>query len=81
MELQSVPLLSILIWLIQLALIIHVLKTGRSRYWILMLLFMPAIGGLAYLVIEIIPEFSGSMVPLFIFAIFLIGLMIVKRKK
>lgn len=55
------PILSILVWLIQLALIIHVLKTGRSRYWILMLLFMPMIGGLAYLVIELIPEFSGSI--------------------
>jgi len=61
MEIQNVPILSILVWLIQLALIIHVLKTGRSRYWILMLLFMPMIGGLAYLVIEIIPEFSGSI--------------------
>jgi hypothetical protein len=58
---KTVPLLSVLIWLIQLALIIHVLKTGRSRYWIMMLLFMPLIGGLAYLVIEIIPEFSGSI--------------------
>jgi hypothetical protein len=56
-----VPLATILIWLIQLALIIHVLKTGRNRYWIMMLIFMPLIGGLAYLVIEIIPEFSGSI--------------------
>ncbi len=52
---------SIIIWLIQLALIIHVLKTGRNRYWILFLLFMPLIGGIAYLVIEILPEFSGSI--------------------
>lgn len=55
------PLISILIWLIQLALIIHVLKTGRSRYWIMALLFMPMIGGIAYLMIEILPEFSGSI--------------------
>jgi len=61
MEQQTVPLLSILIWLIQLVLIIHVFKTGRSRYWILMLLFMPLIGGLAYFVIEILPEFSSSI--------------------
>lgn len=61
MELQSVPLLTILIWLIQLALIIHVLKTGRSRYWIMMLIFMPMIGGVAYFVIEILPEFSNSL--------------------
>jgi len=55
------PIFSVLIFLVQLALIIHVLKTGRSRYWILMLLFMPLIGGIAYLVIEILPEFSSSM--------------------
>jgi len=58
---NNVPLLSILVWLIQLALIIHVLKTGRSRYWILMLFFMPMIGGLAYFLIEILPEFSNSI--------------------
>jgi hypothetical protein len=52
---------SILIWLVQLALIIHVLKTGRSRYWILVLFFMPFIGGVAYLIIELLPEFSGSI--------------------
>ena len=55
------PLISILIWLLQLALIVHVLKTGRSRYWIMILLFMPLIGGVAYLVIELMPEFSGSI--------------------
>jgi hypothetical protein len=53
--------LSGFLWLIQLILIIHVLKTGRSRYWILMLIFMPLIGGLAYLIIELIPEFSRSI--------------------
>jgi hypothetical protein len=58
---HTVPLLSILIWLVQLALIIHVLKTGRSRYWIMMLIFMPMIGGLAYFVIEILPDFSNSI--------------------
>jgi hypothetical protein len=55
------PTTSIMIWLVQLALIIHVLKTGRSRYWIMILLFMPLIGGVAYLVIELIPEFSKSI--------------------
>lgn len=52
---------SILIWLLQLALIIHVFKTGRSRYWVLILLFMPMIGGAAYLIIELLPEFTGSI--------------------
>ena len=52
---------SILIWLIQLALIIHVFKTDRSRYWIFFLIFMPLIGGVAYLVIELLPELTGSI--------------------
>jgi hypothetical protein len=54
-------LFSILIWLMQLALIIHVLKTGRNRFWIMILLFLPMIGGIAYLVIELLPQFSGSI--------------------
>lgn len=53
--------LSIIIWLVQLILIIHVLKSGRSRYWIMVLLFMPLIGGAAYLLIELLPEFSSSI--------------------
>ncbi len=55
------PLITILVWLLQLALIIHVFRTGRSRYWIMILLFMPLIGGVAYVVIEILPEFSNSI--------------------
>jgi len=54
-------LISILIWIVQLALIVHVVKTGRSFYWIMILLFMPLIGGLAYFVIELLPQFSGSI--------------------
>lgn len=57
----NMSLISVLIWLVQLALIIHVLKTGRSRHWIIVLLFMPMIGGVAYFVIELLPEFSGSI--------------------
>lgn len=53
--------LSVIIWLLQLILIVHVLKSGRSRYWIMILLFMPLIGGAAYLLIELLPEFSGSI--------------------
>jgi hypothetical protein len=52
---------TIVIWLIQLALVIHVLKTDRNRFWILFLIFMPLIGGIAYLVLELIPEFTGSI--------------------
>jgi hypothetical protein len=54
-------LMTILVWIMQLALIIHVLQTGRSRYWIMILIFMPLIGGLAYFVIELLPQLSGSI--------------------
>jgi hypothetical protein len=47
--------------LIQALLVIHVLKTGRNRYWIWLLLFLPLIGGIAYLVIEVLPEFRGGI--------------------
>ena len=50
-----------LTYFIQLLLIIHVLKTGRDRYWIWLLLFLPLIGGVAYLVVEIIPEYSSGI--------------------
>jgi hypothetical protein len=50
-----------LTYFIQILLIIHVLKTGRNRYWIWLLLFLPLIGGIAYLVVEIIPEFSSGI--------------------
>ena len=46
---------------IQLLLVIHVLKTGRDRYWIWLLLFVPFIGPAAYLIMEVIPEFSSGI--------------------
>ena len=54
-------LISILIWVMQLALIIHVIKTGRSYYWILFLIFVPLLGGIAYFFIEVLPQFSNSI--------------------
>lgn len=50
-----------LTYFVQLLLVIHVLKTGRNRYWILMLIMLPLIGGLAYLVIEVLPGFAGGI--------------------
>jgi hypothetical protein len=48
-------------YLVQLLLVVHVLKTGRDRYWIWILIMVPMIGGLAYLVIEVLPGFSGGI--------------------
>ena len=50
----------ILKYVIQLALVVHVLKTGRNIAWVFILLFFPAIGGLAYFIVELLPELTGS---------------------
>lgn len=47
--------------LIQIVLIIHVLRTGRERMWIWILIALPMIGGLAYLVVELIPEWRRTI--------------------
>ena len=48
-----------LFWILQLALIIHVYRTGRPYYWILILFMAPLIGGLAYILIELAPGFGS----------------------
>lgn len=53
------PLL-ILTILVQLALVVHVMKTGRATYWIFILLMMPGIGAAAYFIVELLPELSNS---------------------
>lgn len=51
---------SILLLLIQVALIVHVIKTGRNQLWILAIFLLPGIGALAYVVAEILPELFGG---------------------
>lgn len=46
--------------LVQLGLIVHVLKTGRNTTWVFILLFAPVIGGLAYFIVELLPELTNS---------------------
>ncbi len=41
---------------LQLLCIVHAMKTGRAYYWIWIVLFLPYVGGLAYLIVEILPE-------------------------
>ncbi len=47
---------SILSLLIQAALIVHVIRTGRNTLWILAIGLLPGIGSLAYLVAEVLPD-------------------------
>ncbi|QQO10118.1 tetratricopeptide repeat protein [Breznakiella homolactica] len=48
--------LAILPYLIQLACVIHVFRTGRNTTWIWVIIFLPYIGGIAYLLAEILPD-------------------------
>jgi hypothetical protein len=45
--------------LIQVLLIVHCIRTGRNTIWIMVLLFLPLAGPLAYVAIEIIPGLFG----------------------
>ena len=46
--------------LIQLALVVHIIKTGRNTSWVFIVLIFPLIGSLAYLIVELLPEWTGS---------------------
>lgn len=46
--------------IIQLALVVHIIKTGRNITWVFIVLFFPLIGGLAYFFIELLPELTNT---------------------
>jgi len=52
--------LIILSILVQLALVVHIVKTGRSTTWVFIVLFFPLIGTLAYIIVELLPELTSS---------------------
>jgi len=45
---------------IQVAFIVHVIKTGRNTIWIWVLVLLPFAGMIAYLLVEVLPELLGS---------------------
>ena len=53
------PLL-ILTAIVQIALIVHAMRTGRATYWVFVLLFMPGIGAAAYFIVELLPDIANS---------------------
>lgn len=53
--------LVILMYMVQIGLIVHVLKTGRQMYWIFILIIAPGIGALAYFIVEILPGLQNNM--------------------
>lgn len=45
---------------LQLMCIVHVFRTGRNTAWIMAIAFLPMVGVLAYLIVEIVPGMSGD---------------------
>lgn len=45
---------------LQVALVVHVLRTGRNTFWIWILVLMPVAGPIAYLLVEILPDVMGG---------------------
>src|SRR5690606_25801403 len=56
---EAMPYL-ILSLVIQLSLVVHILKTGRNVTWVFIVLFFPLVGTLAYVFVELLPEWTGS---------------------
>jgi len=48
--------LAALPYLLQLLCIIHIVRTGRNTSWIWLIIFLPYVGGLAYLIVEVLPS-------------------------
>lgn len=52
--------LYLLIPLLQILCVVHVVRTGRNYMWIFILLFLPGLGVIAYVIVEILPGLFGS---------------------
>ncbi|OZG71739.1 hypothetical protein BTA51_19045 [Hahella sp. CCB-MM4] len=46
--------------LIQVALVVHIFKTGRNTIWIWVVIMLPMVGTIAYFVVEVLPEIGAS---------------------
>ena len=45
---------------IQVALVVHVIKTGRNMLWIWAIALLPLVGSIAYAVVEVLPQVLGG---------------------
>ena len=44
---------------LQLACVVHCIRHGRSGLWIMAIVFFPVLGSLAYIILEVLPGYSG----------------------
>src|SRR5688500_5774959 len=45
---------------VSVALIVHIIKTGRNTAWIFIVLFFPLVGSIAYFIVELLPALTNS---------------------
>lgn len=53
-------LLTVITLAVQVGLIVHVFRTGRSMIWVGLIALLPPIGPIAYVVVELLPELFGG---------------------
>lgn len=46
--------------IVQIICVMHVVRTGREKWWILLIVFLPVIGMAAYFLIEVLPDMQGD---------------------
>lgn len=46
--------------LVQLTLVVHIIKSGRPMTWVFIVMFFPLVGSLAYMILELLPEWNNS---------------------
>jgi hypothetical protein len=56
MNLGFLSISPLLIVILQLITVVHAVKTGRTSPWVYLIIFVPLIGSIAYLLVEILPD-------------------------
>ena len=51
---------ALVVLLLDITLVYHASKTGRLQPWAFIILLIPLVGALAYIVVELVPEWLGS---------------------
>jgi hypothetical protein len=54
------PLIAVVLLVIDVSLVVHAAKTGRFSPWAYIILMIPVAGAIAYVVVELVPEWLGS---------------------
>lgn len=54
------PFIAVLHLLIAIGFAVHAMRTGRPQYWVLILIFVPLVGSIAYVLFELLPELANT---------------------